>query len=232
MEKALRRFQIFMSSLLLGSVFFFCQSNNDIKNTENEVVIAESISVNRKSIGVEKKEKTQKTISNVVPDSTINSKLHLENQESVSRIYDKNKPLTLVERFRESPVVVFLNRSKREYLLAYQYEGNTENTFSSFEIGYVKDEKNLTKVKSTQTNEIDFKTESGLHLGMYLENLKKIKGNDFEIITLENFVIVKYKIDNFETSPFLTKYNMPGYFIEAHSKNNVISKLKFGFDYP
>ena len=42
MEKALRRFQMLMSNLLLGSVCFCCQSNNEINNKENNVVIAES----------------------------------------------------------------------------------------------------------------------------------------------------------------------------------------------
>ena len=238
MAKAERKFQMLMSKALLFSLLpmlFCCQSNGDVKNidrTKNEPKIAESISVDRSSIGVDQKEKTQKTTSNVVPDTTVNSKIYLENYESTSQFYDKNKSLDLVERIRESPVAIFLNKSGQEYLLAYQYEGSTEKAFSCFEIGYFKDEKSLAKAKSIQTTEVGFETESGLHLGMSLENLKKIKGNDFEIIKLENFVIVKYKIDNFETSPFLRKYNMPGYFIEAHSKNNRISKIKFGFDYP
>lgn len=238
MAKTERKSQMLMSKALLFlllPILLSCQSKGDVRDidrTKNEPKIAESISVERKSIGVKQEEKTQKKLSNVVPDTTINSKLYLENYESTLLFYDKNKSLELVERIRETPVAVFLNKSGQEYLLAYQYEGSNEKTFSCFEIGYFKDEKSLTKAKSIRTTEVGFETESGLHLGMSLENLKNIKGNDFENIQLENFVIVKYKIDNPETSPFLRKYNMPGYFIEAHSKNNIISKIKFGFDYP
>lgn len=231
MEKAQRRFQMLMSNLLLSSVCFCCQSNDDNKNKEKEVIIAESVKVDTKSTRIQQK-MTQKALPNTAPDTTINSKLYLENYESAEQFYGKNKSFELVERTRESPVAIFLNKSGKEYLLAYQYEGSIEKTFSCFEIGYVKDEKNLAKAKSMQTNEVGFETESGLSLGMSLENLKKIKGNDFETNQLENFVIVKYKIDNPDTSPFLRRYNMPGYFIEVHSKNNLVSKIKFGFDYP
>ena len=65
-------------------------------------------------------------VEDVLPDTTINQKLLLENARSLKRFYEKVADVDLFERVRSSPVAIFTNTDNDEYLLAYQYEGNTQ----------------------------------------------------------------------------------------------------------
>jgi hypothetical protein len=157
------------------------------------------------------------------PDSSINSKIFLENDIS-DLIPMETK---LVERIRESAVYILCNKSQKEYLLLYQYEGDTKNAFACFEIGYLKDEKTLYSHNYQPLNEEYFLTESGLKLGLSIDSLIKIKGKDFHLLQDS---IIRYSLDI--NNEFVKRYNSPGYFIEAKIKNKKIARLKLGFDYP
>ena len=174
----------------------------------------------------------EKKAINIVPDTTINKKLFLENYKSLSNFYSNENPLELVERLRESPVIIFGNESNKEYLLAYQYGGNMENAFSCFEIGYFEDDKNVSLETFNQTRENNFQTESGLHLGLSLDDVIRIKGQEYEQQKSGDYIVLNYKIEDYENSLFLKEYNMPGYFIEIRLKDNIVRKITFGFDYP
>ena len=168
----------------------------------------------------------------VQPDTTVNRKLVLENYASAKTFYSNIDAVELVEQLRGSPVMVFDNIGNDEYLLTYQYEGNTKNSFSMFEIGYVKDLKEVGKNKVTHSNEKSFKTESGLSLGSSLDDVIKIKGSSFKRMNVNNVIILRYVVEDFTQSAFLKRYNMPSYFIELVFKENKVVKLSYGFDYP
>lgn len=173
-----------------------------------------------------------KEVNNIVPDTTINKKLFLSNDKSLCEFYVDCKSIATIDRIRESPVVLFTNQSKTEYLIAYQYEGGIKNAFDCFEIGYLKNEQNLNKVNNYKTSEENFITETSIGLGTSLEKLKSIKGTNYEETEKENIIILTYRKADFETSSFLKRYNMPSYFMEFTLKENKIEKIKFGFDYP
>jgi hypothetical protein len=168
----------------------------------------------------------------VRPDTTINRRLFLEDYTSEELFYPKLQTDDVVEKLRGSPVVVFSNLANDQYMLAYQYEGNTKNAFSSFEIGYMKDLEPLVQKKANRLSEKDFKTESGLSLGLSLEDVVKTKGDNFKISDTGDRTTLSYRIEDVPSSPFLKRYSMPGYFIEVVFKQNKVVKILFGFDYP
>ena len=161
------------------------------------------------------------------PDLTVNG-LALLNDTSIQKI--TKKKIVIKEGIREAPIAIFLNKKNTQYLLASQYEGDVANYFSLFEIGYLKDELSLDSIGfKTQTD--DFKTESGLKLGMTMDELVKIKGKGYSINKDGEITTISYAINN-PNDPLLKLARLPGYFIRASLKNNVIYKIIFGFEYP
>ena len=234
--------RILMSKTLFPIISFVllgCQCNNEKAaqtiieafdtSVSNPLKIDTAVVLNiKEDNGIIQKKKGESTI----PDTTINNKIRLENHRSLSTFYLTKTPLSIVERLRESPVIIFRNKSDREYLLAYQFEGNTENAYSCFEIGYFEDDENINLEKSNQTQETYFQTESGLRLGLSLEDVTQIKGQEYEKLQSGHYTVLRYKIDDYESSNFLKKYKFPVYFIEIKLKNNSVTNIKFGFSYP
>lgn len=235
-------YQMSMNKLLTGWITFICivgcQMNADKTHVvDDSIKSSETVSfVIDKSSKLNHEQDTSFSLceleSTIVPDTSINRKLYLENQKSLEIFYSLSKPIQLVERIRECPVAIFCNNSKKEYLLAYQYEGNSHNSFSCFEVGYFADDKTISVEKSFVTNETKFQTESGLHLGISFEEVIHIKGKGYDQLTTGAYIVLKYRIDDFEKNSFLKRYNMPGYYMEISLKSNVVKKIMFGFDYP
>lgn len=235
-----RKYESLMSKIMLISILFLisgCKANNK----ENDSSIEDTARIQLRnvvkrdsSVNIEKQENdsTNKVISNVMPDTTINKKLLLREGDSIHNFYSDSKSLELVERLRESAVIVFRNKSNNEYLLAYHYEGDTEYTYSCFEIGYLKNDKNISKSNFYQTHEDVFQTESGLSLGMPLNEVFRLKGEQYQSKKQDNFTILTFKITNINNSPFLKRYSMPSYFIEIWAAENEVKKIVFGFEYP
>lgn len=158
------------------------------------------------------------------PDTSVNLKIFLENNKS---IFTKGE-ITLIDYVRENYVAIFLNKSKTEYLLAYQYEGGIENSFSCFEIGFLKDDSILKSKQSIILNEGNFYSESGLRLGMSRDSLISVKGQNYYLDKKDSSFTYRLEMNN----SFVMRYNSPGYFIKASFKNNKVNRLTFGFDYP
>ncbi len=170
--------------------------------------------------------------SQFIPDSTINNKLILEDYLSLSKFYPNILEIKTINNIRECPIVIFALKNKLQYLIAYHYEGETINSFNCFEIGYFKNEKKLENKSYFYIQDDSFKTESNLFLGNSLKDLESIKGKNYLKNNLEDLEIITYRISDFDSSPFLKRYNMPSYFMEFTLKNDKIIKIKFGFDYP
>ncbi len=161
-----------------------------------------------------------------LPDTTVNDILELENYLSVEKFIIDNKKFEFIERIREVPVVIFLNNNLKEYLLAYQYEGDTQCAFSCFEIGYNRNNV-FNKFPHIKTNYSSFQTESKILLGIPFNELLRIKKGG---VTNTNQSIIRYKIDI--SDPFVKRYNMPNYFMEIELKKGYVDKIKYGFGYP
>ncbi|WP_312769572.1 hypothetical protein [Epilithonimonas sp.] len=204
-----RKYQMLMNSLLLLFFLFFCchQSEKKIQEKiENETVIIEKFSK---------------------PDFKINQ-LQLREESSVNNFYPQN--IRLLDNLRYSPVIAFTDKEKKEYLLAYQYEGDVKNSFSCFEVGYLKDDPKLEK-DVTETKYNNFNTESGLKLGMTLEEITNLKGSDYKVEKKSDEEIIKYIVDN-PDDPKIKQYEMPPYFMEFYLKDKKLHKILFGFEYP
>lgn len=202
------------------------------KNQKTDLKYAKSISMESNSDSTAKK--TSPLIimakqAEIIPDTTINNKLKLDNYSSIELFTRDYKSIKTIEDVRESPIAAFLNSNGKEYLFAYHYEGNTKNSFSLFEVGYVKDIKQ--KIEFNSVDERIFETENGIRLGLSLKNLIDIKGDEYKL-SIEKDSIITYRINGDSNSNFLNRYGMPGYFIECRIKNAMISSLRFGFDYP
>jgi hypothetical protein len=224
-----------ISSLLI-ILTLGCKENNPdstIVKYEQIKTKSDSVLIVKGDTSLIKKDKT-KTIelNQIIPDTTINKKLCLSNYKTLPLLYSNDKGIATIDQIRESPVVIFTDKSDIEYLIAYQYEGSTKNSFDCFEIGYLENELNLKKVTVYTTSENNFKTETDLCLGLTLEKLESIKGSNYQKKEKESQTILTYRNTDFENSAFLKHYNMPSYFMEFTLKENKVIKIKFGFDYP
>lgn len=221
---------------LLVLLAFGCKDKSDshadlvkhVKANVDTVVVSKPDSTNIEG----RKIKVEEELKKVSPDSTINKLLLLENSESLKRFYSKDKTISTIEKLRESPIAIFSNSDKSQYLLAYHYEGNPKDQFSCFEIGYFENDKKLIQNPSYSIDNKVFETESKLSLGITLEKLIEIKGDGYVSKKDKDQLIVTYRIDNYDKTLFLKRYNMPGYFMEFTLKNNTVTKILFGFDYP
>lgn len=196
-----------------------------INDLGNNVKNDTSLAIEKENISHMAKEVTQ-----VAPDSTINRKLILSDSESLLSFYLND--VKTIDRIRESPVIVFTDINKSQYLIAYQYEGSSKNSFDCFEIGYIKDDKSLVKAEKHETSESKFETESNICLGLDLKKIIEVKGSNYSKIEKENSIIITYRDDDYDNSSFLKRYNMPSYYMEYTIKQDKVVKIKFGFDYP
>lgn len=181
---------------------------------------------------VKKKEVLEQEVNKTVPDTIINNKLFLENYESLPKFYSDYKNIQSIDRIRQSPVVIFNNKSKTQYLLAYHYEGASKNSFSCLEIGYLVDDNKVNNKLAYTIDDDEFKTESDIGLGISFDKLIKIKGDNYTTQKKNEEIIITYRIDNYDSSPFLQRYNMPSYFMAFRVKADKVVKITFGFDYP
>jgi hypothetical protein len=207
-------------------------SNSNVAKNDN-LVVDSALSYKNDSILIHSKNQgLEQELKEIMPDSTINKTLLLRNNESLERFYKNFEAVTLLDEVRESPVAIFSNKDASQYLLVYQYEGDIKNSFSCFEIGYFKNDVKLMKQFNYSTYDNVFATESNLMLGITLEEIVKIKGSSYESKNVNNEQIITYRINDYDKSSFLKKYNMPGYFMEFILSNNKVIKIIFGFDYP
>lgn len=168
----------------------------------------------------------------LIPDTTINGKFILENYKSIENYFTTNSNFKLIEHLRSSPVAAFSNVGTNEYLLAYQYEGNTKNSFSCFEIGRFIDLKVINRTSIVDIKVKNFVTENSLQLGQSIEDVKRIKGNSFTETKESKERVITYKIEDTQ-SDFLKSYNMASYFLRiTFDKTEKVKKIIFGFDYP
>lgn len=164
-----------------------------------------------------------------IPDTTINSKLILRNIGSAKMFYANIDTSIIIDDENNffkinQPFLFFLNDSKTQYLAAIIHEGTCINYISEFEIGEISDT-TLEKINIPYiiTKYKDFKTESGIGLGITLDSLQQIKGNDYLIVNNK----IRYCF-NSSGSEFLD-YGGCEYYLECEIKNNKIIKIKFGY---
>lgn len=241
MEEVEPKYQKLMNNKMIITTLLVLLAFGCKDKSETHTNVIKSVKANVDTVLISKPDSTEaankkikivEEFKEVVPDSTINKILFLENSESLKQFYSKDKTISTIEKLRESPIAIFSNTNKLQYLLVYHYEGNPKDQFSCFEIGYFENDKKLIQNSSYNADDKIFETESKLSLGISLEKLIEIKGDGYVTKKDKDKLIVIYRIDNYDKSPFLKRYNMPGYFMEFTLKDNMVEKILFGFDYP
>lgn len=222
----MNNFNFFIGVILFS--FFSCRENE--KNNNNQMDLTPTLIDSTLIVKKNLSKKIVKVGKQIFPDTTVNSKIMLSNDESLKEFYSKE--VRTFDRIRESPVVVFTNKKNSEYLIAYQYEGGIKNSFDCFEFGYLKDDESLVEISKFETPEIKFTTESKISLGLNLQEIVNIKGLNYKTEINKNLTTVIYRDSDYDNSLFLKKYNMPGYFMEFTLKDDKLIKVKYGFDYP
>ena len=159
-----------------------------------------------------------------IPDTTI-GKISLLSPENVDFFLGEGIMEKLVDNGTPNYSVISGDSSQR--LTVYFHPGSEANAFSEFEVAHVK---RLDKGEIALPENI-FATESGIKLGITHEALISIKGEPHDIFE-GDIVVFKYAIQNLSNSQFLRRYNMPAYFAEYTFEKGLLSKFRFGFEYP
>jgi hypothetical protein len=224
-----QKIKILPSSCILIFFILFCGCNTSTKN-ENIINGNDSIIAPVPTIDSIYHKKTSYECENIRIDSTINAILVLRDSESVEQFYSNYKNILYNDSIRDHPIVILTNQSSTQYLLTYKYEGDVVNSFSCFEMGFTKDE-NFNNLKQFKTKYEDFKSETGIHLNMSLNELISIKGKNYTVEKNGKDTLIVYRTDN-TLSSFVKRHYMATYFMEYTIKNDKIHKIYFGFDYP
>jgi hypothetical protein len=163
-------------------------------------------------------------IGNFIPDVKVNN-LELSNPESI--ITNVGDLQYLMTEDAGLPHFSLTNNGGIVKLSLISFPGSGYNDIYQFILEY---NSGLEKLKSA--NYSNFITESNLQLGISKSDVLKIKGNSYRVEKKDNLEILTYRITNYNSSPFLKKYNLPCYFMEFELKDDKVMKIKFGFDYP
>ena len=159
------------------------------------------------------------------PDTTI-AGIVLLNSENVDSILGNNVMERLVDK--GLPNISVVSKDSEQLLTIYFHPRNGAKEFSEFHVAHAVG----TEEKELAMKENEFKTESGIKLGMATERLKAIKGEPHSITNMDNVTVLHYRVDDFETSKFLKRYNMPVYYADYEFSNGHLRAFKFGFEYP
>ena len=158
------------------------------------------------------------------PDTLI-GEISINNSNNVNKYLGKDVMEKLI--FTELPNSSVTSMDREQRLTFYFHPGSSTKEFSEFKVNY-NENKNR---KEEVTDDIEFKTESGIKLGMTSGEIRSIKGEP-KIVTKNGTTVFHYKIDDFKNSEFLKKYNMPIYYANYVFNNGYLIEFSFGFEYP
>ena len=159
-----------------------------------------------------------------IPDTLI-GQVSLINPSNVENYFGKN----VMDRLNDDglPNSSVLSSDSKQRLRFYFHPGNGSNDFSEFKISYIKSRSE----EDVITTDREFITESGIKLGLTTGQIKSLKG-DPDLIAEKETTVFHYKIDEYDESKFLEKYNMPSYYADYEFRNGYLIEFRFGFDYP
>lgn len=149
-------------------------------------------------------------------DTSINKTIFLRDAYSVIKNFG-NIESKVNQWDTVAPDIYVTNNSKTEYLKMTKWYGDGANVFSFFEVGIITILPNSISILSS--NLLNFKTESGIKLGITKENLMLIKGNKYIESKLNDLAILTY------TDGELYK-------AEYCFQNNKLIKFSFGYVSP
>lgn len=180
-------------------------------------------------------------------DTTINGKLTLWNDfhlPNISCITNDTTDITnllmssdtaivnadVTSIFGGVPYVLFFNVDNTEFCFATPYYGTCAKCFLAYYIGYTR---NIVAkdFKYIETKEQTFHTESGIHLGMSMDEVINIKGNAFHT---KNNMFTYYFIspaanDDIDIMEYYKDNDMGDMFMTIVSDNGIVVGIAFGY---
>lgn len=178
--------------------------------------------------------KSDQQSSFFVPDTTLNNIIPL-----LSAIKNNiAEEIDVLPFYNDKKII----RSKDGVFLVLQGNyGGEKGTFQYFDVFHEADTSykiladygniHLKELKYFQSNFENFKTESGISLGMKKEELIRIKGKDYVVESQLQFEILTYTIDDV-TSDFLSRHNLPMYEMKFFFEDGILRRFSFGFPTP
>ena len=162
--------------------------------------------------------------TNFIPD-TIIGKISLINSQNVDSYLGNDVMSTLNDDGLPNSSVI--SKDMKQRLTFYFHPGSKIKEFSEFHVSY----NDGAKKNDITAEDAEFISESGIKLGMSLDDFLIIKGEP-DKLEKNKTTIYYYKIDEFENSDFLKRYNMPIYYAEYEFEQDYLIAFKFGFEYP
>jgi hypothetical protein len=118
--------------------------------------------------------------------------------------------------------IIVSNSDSSEFLTLFHLDGSNVNTFNEFEVSKKREMGMPIQIVKDKF----FVTESGVRLGMTLEQLLQTKGKGVIKKDTMGVTIISYKIKNTELQ---NKYEMPIYESSYYFKKNKLFRFTFGF---
>ncbi len=158
------------------------------------------------------------------PDVSIN-KIKLNSQKNIDDYLGSD----VMERLTDAPNYqsYVLSRDGNQKFTFYFHPGGTKKEFAEFKVEYA----DSTDDNARRVKDKEFKTESGIKLGILIDKLKAIKGKPHKTVDGE-IKTLQYIIDDIDNSKFLQKHNSHLYYAKYTFKEGVLIEFIFGFEYP
>jgi len=180
-------------------------------------------------------------IALLATDESVNADLEIPRQADISAcgifLNDPESTLKIlgpppapIESSDDFPILEICNSSNTEVLTLVFHPGDVSNSFSEFRVRKIS-KKSANCIKTPELIN-HFITGKGIKLGMSRKELTEILGSDFTEDKKGNATTLSYRIDDFDNSSFLKKYNLPIYNGVYRFENDKLFEFEFGFEYP
>ncbi|HRZ43160.1 MAG TPA: hypothetical protein P5228_10710 [Bacteroidales bacterium] len=159
------------------------------------------------------------------PDTSVYDIILNDRQSSIRQVGDKFSP---IEDDIDLPHEDFCTQDREQTLTLFFHYGGVRNEFSEFQVKKYSNSDSAIKLSATI-----FQTNNGITLGLSKSEVISILGDCFKKVSnSKTKEIIKYRIDDFEHSTFLQRFNYPSYYAEYEFRNDKLVRYRFGFEYP
>lgn len=185
-----------------------------------------------------------------VQDTTINTKLVLWNNGELPNVFSMNvdtnnlDSLLILSSIKkplddhihtifggEIPCMLFCNATRSEFLLATPHYGTCKQCYRAYYIGYMDYTGDTISYPIIATTEPYFYTESGIHLGMPIEDVIALKGDKFKkkCDSITYYYISSYIYESPEELEYYQQNNYGDMFMTFVIKNKIVIGIAFGY---
>lgn len=177
----------------------------------------ESVNSDNSSVIVLKDSKDE----TVCVDTVLNKLLFLRGSDFLNDDLIESIEIKTEDSLNQFPYFQFCNLRETQYVKVSVFHGDSRKCFSQIEVGVIEDNDNSEYIPLEVE---DFKTNTGKQIGMNINSLNDcINYSDFEV---NDSTFLRTYVTNYQNKSGLT------YSSSLIITNGIISRIKFGFDYP